>query len=224
MAEDKDKLLDHEYDGIQELDNNLPKWWLYLFYFTIVWGFLYLLYYHVFDIGYLQLDEYKQEVNPAYVRVPAEGALLLGVLPEYRTPMYSAVRDMTPRRALMSEGLPQAPVMLTFDTDTTTYTAVTDAGLLASGKQIFKVNCAQCHGNLGEGTVGPNLTDNYWLHGAGINAIAKSVMYGYPAKGMIPWRGTLQPDEIINVSSYVLTLKGTNPPNARAPQGDLVED
>ncbi|MEZ5358133.1 MAG: cbb3-type cytochrome c oxidase N-terminal domain-containing protein [Candidatus Zixiibacteriota bacterium] len=224
MADYKDELLEHDYDGIQEMDNNLPRWWLYLFYFTIIFSVLYLLYYHVFGIGYLSVDEYKKEINPAYVRVPEANAKLMGMLPEYRSPLYNPAGDATPYRALMAEGGPVAPVLLTAETDTTTYAAVTDAARLANGKKVFDTNCAQCHGKLGEGIVGPNLTDNYWLHGAGMTAVAKSVTYGYPAKGMIPWRGTLKPDDIIDVSSYVLTIHGTNPPNARAPQGELVED
>ena len=224
MANKQDELLDHEYDGIQEMDNNLPRWWLYLFYFTIIWGVGYLLYFHVFHIGYLSIDEYRQEMNPSYVRVHEGDARLLGVLPEYRSPLYSPRTDATPRRDEMSAGAPAAPVLLTAATDTMRYEFVSDPALLAAGKKTFETVCAQCHGKLGEGGVGPNLTDNYWIHGAEFNNIVKSVTYGYPAKGMIPWRGTLKPDEIINVSSFVTTLHGTNPPNAKAPQGDLVQE
>lgn len=224
MADYKDELLEHDYDGIRELDNNLPRWWLYLFYFTIIWGVLYFMFYHVFDIGYSSIDEYKKELNPSYVRIPEGDARLLGMLPEYRSPLYTAGRENTPYKAMMAEGGPETPVMLTAETDTTTYTAVSDPARLGNGKKIYETNCAQCHGKLGEGGVGPNLTDDYWLHGAGMTAVAKSVTYGYPAKGMIPWRGTLKPEEIIDVASYVLTMHGSNPPNARAPQGELVEN
>ena len=75
----------------------------------------------------------------------------------------------------------------------------------------------------GGGGVGPNLTDNYWLHGATISDVVKSVKYGYPSKGMVPWLGQLSEDEIINAASYVLTLRGSNPSGGRSPQGDLVE-
>jgi len=115
-------------------------------------------------------------------------------------------------------------ILVTRESDTVTYAAAVDASLIATGRETFEKVCAQCHGKLGEGGVGPNLTDDYWLHGADITSVVKSVKYGYPAKGMIPWRGTLAEDEIINVSSYVLTLRGTNPPNAKAPQGELVTE
>ncbi len=61
----KEKLLDHNYDGIQELDNQLPPWWLKLFYITIIWGIGYFMYYHVFEIGDLSEDEYKREMGYA---------------------------------------------------------------------------------------------------------------------------------------------------------------
>ena len=69
MTDDHEKLLEHDYDGIKELDNDLPRWWLYLFYFCIAWGVLYMLYYHVFHIGYLSADQYRREKDPNYVRV-----------------------------------------------------------------------------------------------------------------------------------------------------------
>ncbi|MBU0982545.1 MAG: hypothetical protein KKA42_01645, partial [candidate division Zixibacteria bacterium] len=93
MAEHDEEVLAHEYDGIKEMDNNLPRWWLYLFYFTIVWGVMYLLYYHVFGIGYLQDDEYRLEMDPSYVRITETGDRFLGVLPEYRSPWYTPVQD-----------------------------------------------------------------------------------------------------------------------------------
>ena len=224
MAEYKDELLDHDFDGIQELDNNLPRWWLGLFYFSIFWGALYMLYFHVFDIGYLQEDEWLAEINPAYVRVQEGDARVLGMLPEYRSPLYNPRGDQTPYSRLYGEGGLAAVVIMTAETDTTTYEAVADPALLAAGKEAFEKNCAQCHCKLGEGGVGPNLTDAYWLHSSDVPGVVKSIKYGYPAKGMIAWRGILKPDDIINVASFVMTLKGTNPPNAKAPQGELVSE
>jgi cytochrome c oxidase cbb3-type subunit 3 len=113
---------------------------------------------------------------------------------------------------------------MTAETDTATYVAVTDQARLVAGEEAFQKNCAQCHGRLGEGIVGPNLTDNYWLHPSDMTGVVKSIKYGYPSKGMIAWRGVLKPDEIINVASYVLTLKGTNPPKPKPPQGELVTE
>lgn len=94
--------------------------------------------------------------------------------------------------------------------------------LAASGKAIFTANCAVCHGNAGEGGIGPNLTDEYWLHGGDIKDIFTVVKYGVPDKGMVPWEQTLTPGQIAEVSNYIVTLVGTNPPNPKDPQGEKV--
>ena len=101
-----------------------------------------------------------------------------------------------------------------------TVAALTDQKSLAFGQEIFISKCAACHGQKGEGTVGPNMTDEYWLHGGSIKNIFRTVYNGVPDKGMISWSNQLRPSEIQAVSSYILTLKGTNPPNPKAPQGD----
>ena len=93
---------------------------------------------------------------------------------------------------------------------------------LAKGKDVFTANCASCHGQQGEGLVGPNLTDPYWLHGGTISDVFKTVKYGVPAKGMISWDKKLNPLQIQQVSSYILSLQGTNPPNGKEPQGEKV--
>ncbi len=92
---------------------------------------------------------------------------------------------------------------------------------LTSGKTIFEGNCAACHAADGGGGVGPNLTDEYWLHGGGIADIFKVVKYGVIEKGMVPWEDQLSPEEIQNVSSYILTLGGTTPAIPKAPQGEV---
>lgn len=93
---------------------------------------------------------------------------------------------------------------------------------LTKGKDLFAANCAACHGQKGEGLVGPNLTDEYWLHGGTISAVFKSIKYGIPAKGMIAWDKQLNPLQMQQVSSFILSLQGTNPPNAKEPQGEKV--
>jgi cytochrome c oxidase cbb3-type subunit 3 len=97
---------------------------------------------------------------------------------------------------------------------------LTDAQSLAEGAEIFKANCLACHGAAGEGGVGPNMTDEYWVHGGGIKNIFKTIKYGVPEKGMISWKSQLKPVAMQKVSSYILTLQGTNPPNAKAPEGE----
>jgi len=100
-------------------------------------------------------------------------------------------------------------------------TLLTDEQSLASGKQIYTVNCVQCHGNEAQGIIGPNLTDQYWIHGGGVKNIFKTVKYGVPLKGMIAWQGQLNPKMIQQVVSYVVSLHGSNPPGAKAPEGNL---
>ncbi|WP_161887984.1 c-type cytochrome [Pontibacter russatus] len=171
----------HDFDGIQEYDNDLPPWWKTMFYASIVFAVGYMLHYHVFMTGALQTEEYEAEMEQA--------ALLAALTPDD----------------------PNA---------VTNYEALTDAAALASGKSIFSTNCAACHGQEGQGTVGPNLTDEYWLHGGDVNEIFKTVKYGVPAKGMVPWQGKLTKDQMLEVSSYILSLQGSNPANAKEPQGD----
>ncbi len=105
-----------------------------------------------------------------------------------------------------------------------TVTALSDAAVLLEGKEIFIKNCASCHGQNGEGTVGSNLTDDFWIHGGGIKNIFTVVKYGVPAKGMISWQTQLAPRKMQAVSSYILTLHGANPPNAKAPEGEKWEE
>ncbi len=100
-------------------------------------------------------------------------------------------------------------------------TALIDAAALNSGKEIFVKNCAVCHTEKGGGLVGPNLTDDYWIHGGGIKNVFAVIKEGAPAKGMISWKAQLNPRQIQEVSSYILTLRGTNPPNPKAPEGVL---
>ena len=91
---------------------------------------------------------------------------------------------------------------------------------LASGKKIYTMHCVACHGTLGEGGVGPNFADEYWIHGGSIKDLFKVIKYGVPEKGMISWQTQLRPREMQEVSSYILQFQGTNPPNAKAPQGE----
>lgn len=96
--------------------------------------------------------------------------------------------------------------------------------ILAEGKTIYATNCAVCHGDKGQGIIGPDLADEYWLHGGGINNIFKTIKYGVPEKGMISWEKTLNPKQISAVANFILSLKGTNPPGAKGPQGEKYDE
>jgi len=180
-----DIMTDHEYDGIRELDNNLPPWWIYGFYVTIVIAVVYFSYYHILGKGDLQVAQYEKEM--------AEG--------------------QRQKEAYIAKAGAKV--------DETTVVAFTDAENLEKGKTTFKTYCVPCHGPDGQGVVGPNLTDEYWINGGGIKNIFKTIKYGVPAKGMISWEAQLSPAKIQEVGSYILTLKGTNPPNPKDPQGDV---
>jgi len=188
VDQEGDVMLDHNYDGIRELDNSLPPWWVAMFYITIVIGVAYFGYYHVMDYGDSAREAYDKEM----------------IIAEKEREIY----------------LEKAANMV----NETTVEALLDTESLAAGEAIYKGNCAACHGQLGEGGVGPNLTDKYWLHGHDIKGIFKTVKYGVPDKGMIAWKAQLRPADIHVVSSYILTLKGTNPPNGKAPQGEMVAE
>src|SRR5690606_8160006 len=183
--EEEAMMLDHVYDGIRELDNDLPPWWKYMFYATIVFAFVYLFRFHISGDGQLSLEEYMAEMEQAEIEKAAT--------------MASAGESI--------------------NEDNAQY--LVDAVSLEKGAGIFKMSCGTCHGQLGEGGAGPNLTDEYWLHGGGIKEVFATIKYGVPAKGMIPWESQLSPSQIQEVASYVLSLKGSNPPNAKDPQGEL---
>jgi cytochrome c oxidase cbb3-type subunit 3 len=186
LSEEKDLLIPHQYDGIQELNNPTPAWFMVLFYCTIIFAFGYLLVYHVFDIGQLQDAEYKTEMAQAEVA----------------------------KKIYLSKAANQV--------DENTVKLVTDPAMLAEGKTVFKSTCAPCHGDNGQGVVGPNLTDEYWLHGNKIGDVFKTIKYGVLAKGMPTWEKQLSPRQIADVANYILSLQGTHPAGAKEPQGEKV--
>lgn len=100
---------------------------------------------------------------------------------------------------------------------------VADAGVVAKGKIKFAEACAACHGPAGEGKIGPNLTDDHWIHGAGPVDVFKTVANGVPAKGMPTWSRQLKPDELKGVVAFVCSIRNTNVPGGKAPEGQLVQ-
>lgn len=184
-AQEAELDLGHDYDGIRELDNKLPPWWLYGFYCTIIFAVVYLWRYHVSHTAPLPAEEYRIAVREAEIRKA-----------EYLKNAANNVDESTVK-------------LLTAPAD------------LAAGKAVFEGTCFACHGKHGEGGVGPNLTDEYWLHGGSISDVFKTIKYGWPDKGMKSWKDDYSPSQIAQIASYVKTLGGTHPDNPKAPQGTL---
>jgi len=183
IEEEHKILLDHEYDGIQELDNNLPPWWVWGFVACIIFAFVYLINYHVLGVSDLQIKAYEKEMDQAQKEIDA-----------YLSKMAMNV-------------------------DETNATLMTEKSDLATGKTIFDNNCTICHKSKGEGDVGPNLTDKNWVYGYDVKDIFYSVKKGRPA-GMPEHASKLNPIQIQQVSSYVLSLPETKGKDA---QGTIIE-
>ncbi|MCM2279718.1 MAG: c-type cytochrome [Oligoflexia bacterium] len=175
----------HEYDGIQEFDNSLPRWWVNLFYITIVFAGGYFAYYEL-GPGPTLVESYERA---------------------------RAAAELAPKQGGQSG--PDENVLLA---------AYKDPAELQFGKNVYLSKCASCHAPLGQGLIGPNLTDEHWLHGGSLLAIAKTIAEGVPAKGMPPWAPMLNSRELISVAGFVKSLKGTNPPNPKAPQGEVFKE
>lgn len=94
-----------------------------------------------------------------------------------------------------------------------------DADVLKRGERLYFNNCTPCHGQLAQGVIGPNLTDEYWLHGGTTQDLLNSVIEGIPDKGMRSWKWDLTPKDMASIVAYVNSLNGSNPPNAKEPQG-----
>jgi len=187
VAQEADILLDHDYDGIKELDNALPPWWKYGFYVTILLAVFYLLRFHVWGTGPSPEEEYASEMKAAEIQIAAYMAKAKDVVDENNV-------------------------------------AMADESGIEEGKILYNKSCVACHGAAGEGTVGPNLTDDYWLHGGSLNDIYKTVKYGYPDKGMQAWESQFSPKQMRSIASFVKKLQGTNPANGKAPQGELYKE
>lgn len=177
----------HDYDGIRELDNRLPNWWLAIFYLSIVFSFGYWAYYHVLEAGPLQMEAYELEM------ARAEAA---------------AATRSSDRGSLSNEML----LALSEDEER-----------VGAGQQTYAQFCAACHGSNGEGGIGANLTDDYWIHGASPMEILGVVSEGVATAGMPAWKGVLGDRKIEEVTAYVLTLRGKNLPG-KEPQGEKLEE
>ncbi len=177
--------LGHDFDGIRELDNKLPPWWVGLFYGCIVYAGAYYYYYHWSGNGWSTEQEYLVEME-----IGEE------LKSKYLDKMANAVNEKNVE-------------------------VLDSAEDLAAGESVFKMSCGACHGMEGQGLVGPNLTDEYWVNGGGVKNIFETIKYGVPEKGMIAWNTQLRPQTMQQLASYILTLGGTNPPNPKAKEGKV---
>lgn len=179
--ENEPSFLDHEYDGIRELDNKLPRWWVWLFYITIVFAVIYLVNYHShWGKGQLMAAQYQEEMK-------AGNAL-------------------------------KAAAMTKFESSMTSLEPSTDPKVIEQGHQMFLRLCSPCHRPDGGGLVGPNLCDDYWIHGSNFSDNVRTIWNGVPDKGMITWKNSLKPSEVYTVASYIYTLRGTQPVNPKPPE------
>ncbi len=186
QEQEKALLLDHDYDGIKELDNDLPSWWVGLFYATVIFSVIYILRYEVFG-GDNQITEFNKEMAKAQEQID----------------LYNST----------------AGDRLTWDTAR----LLLDESNLAQGKVLFDQNCVACHKVDGGGSIGPNLTDDHWILGGGVRDIFHTISEGgRPNMGMIPWKTMLKPTQIEQLTSYVISLNGTNPSDAKDAEGDII--
>jgi cytochrome c oxidase cbb3-type subunit 3 len=189
IDKEQDVQLDHDYDGIKELDNSLPPWWIYGFYFTILFAGVYMYRYHISKSAPLQVEELAAE------KIQAE-------------------REKVAYMATLANNV-----------DETSIAYNPTAELLTEGKAIFVKNCVSCHGPEAQGaSIGPNLTDEYWIHKGGIKDIFKTIKNGVQEKGMIPWGQQLSNAQIAAAATFIKSLQESHPANPKAPQGDKYEE
>lgn len=174
----------HNYDGIRELDNITPPWFIAGFVASILFALIYIYRYDIAHSAPSQLEEYTAEVNEAKI---IQDSLL----------------------KLEGNKVDENSV------------AMLGADGIASGAKVYAMNCLACHGNKGQGGVGPNLTDDYWIHGGNIQDVFKSIKYGWVEKGMKSWKDDFSPTQIAQLASFVKSLKGTHPAGAKEKQGEL---
>ncbi|MCB1042935.1 MAG: c-type cytochrome [Acidobacteria bacterium] len=186
MSEDRKVDVPHDYDGIEELDNDLPRWWLGIFWVTTLFAVFYWPYYHW--------------INPQK-------------LPEAAWKAENAAREA--ERAA-------APAETTESLDLDARYAA--GGWEETGKTVFDTYCVPCHAADGGGGIGPNLTDDYYIHGGTLANIHQVISDGVVEKGMMSWKPVLKPDDLDAVAFFIRSLRGTTPASGIAPQGELVDE
>jgi cytochrome c oxidase cbb3-type subunit 3 len=186
MAEnEKDRLIDHNYDGIQEYDNPMPRWWVITFWATIIFSILYALNVPGIGNGAGRIADYQADIARANAqRLAAEPA-----------------------------GGPSPEALAAL---------AADPAVIAGGREVFVTYCAACHRADGGGQIGPNLTDDAWIHGGTLPEIRATIHDGVLAKGMPEWGKLLKPAQVDAATAYVHSLIGSRPANPKAPEGTRV--
>jgi cytochrome c oxidase cbb3-type subunit 3 len=185
MSEERrDVVRDHDYDGIQEFDNQLPNWWIGTFVVTVLFGLYYWTAHYTFNS-----------------------------LPGQHERFVAETKEITDAQA--AHGVGGAV------TDEQELAVFHDAKEVAAGKQLFAEKCVACHGANAQGIIGPNLTDDYWLHGGRPSQIVATITNGVPEKGMVTWKGQISDQQIKEAAAYILSIHGSKPAGAKAAQGTL---
>jgi cytochrome c oxidase cbb3-type subunit 3 len=179
-----DRLLEHEYDGIREYDNPMPRWWVWIFWATIVFAVLYWLNLPGIGSGKGRIASYEQDVAQAQEKYGS-----------------------------------RAPAPGSGPTDAQLVALARDPATRAQGKAVFEANCTPCHRSDAGGVIGPNLTDDFWIHGGRPTQILHTLTVGVLDKGMPAWGMVLKPDDVAAAAAYVMSLHGTHPSAPKEPQG-----
>ena len=178
----QDTVMEHEYDGIQEFDNRLPNWWMWLMWGSMVFALLYWIVFHTLGVGVLPHERFERNMQAAQ-EAQLERALAAGIDNEFFVMMSQTEANVT------------------------------------AGREVFVKHCVQCHLDDGRGSVGPNMTDEYWIHGCEPMQMLKILNEGVAAKGMPAWQNQLGPTRVHNVLAYILTIKDNNVAG-KAPEGE----
>lgn len=188
MSDDKKMEHNHDFDGIEELDNDLPRWWLGIFWVTSLLAVFYIPYYHF-------------------------------IAPE-KLPRAALEADMQARADQLEAIEAEKPK----DREAVLQARYKAGGWQESAKADFDMYCMACHATDGGGTIGPNFTDDYYIHGGTLTNIYDTISEGVPMKGMVSWKVTMKPEQMENLALYIRSLRGTTPAVAKAPEGRKVDE
>jgi cytochrome c oxidase cbb3-type subunit 3 len=190
--QNKDEIIDHgqDYDGIKEYDNPLPRWFLLMFYCSIIFSFWYTAYYTAKTRAVVEATGKGGNLAWSGARLAAQIRAAEGDKAAFIAPQGEALEDY-----------------------------LRDPANISRGEALFKANCVACHGEEAQGIIGPNLTDRFWIHGGKRENVVASIAHGWPDKGMPAWEVSQGPEKVHWLAAYVTSLKGRSVANPKAPQG-----